>query len=112
MIQPAANAAALDALLSKADPARVSRAYDYPMQYVEWMGSQWYGVCANSEGTLYKSRITLTGQRGFNCTCPDRRWNAAQVGPCKHVIALALEGFQMLAQTLPTRRGSTAVTAA
>lgn len=112
MIQPAENAAALDALMSKADPARVSRAFGLPMQYTEWTGNQWRGLCPGSTGTVYEPRITLVGQRSFNCTCQDKVRHARQVGPCKHVISLALTGFQMLAQSYLPPEGSNQVTTA
>ncbi len=82
------------------------------MQYTEWTGSQWLGLCPGSTGTVYEPRITLVGRRTFNCTCQDKLRHARQVGPCKHVISLALAGFQMLAQSNRPSKGSIAVATA
>ena len=34
--------------------------------------------------------ITIAPSRGHHCTCPDWEKNGRNVGPCKHVMALAL----------------------
>jgi len=112
MITPVANAAALNDLMSKAESKRVSRALGCQMQYTEWTGSQWQGKCPGSEGALYEPRITLVGQRSFNCTCQDKTKRARQVGPCKHVICLAMTGWQMLVEQERPLKGSIPVVAA
>jgi len=61
---------------------------------------------------MYEPRITLIGQRSFNCTCPDKLKHARQVGPCKHVVALALAGWQMLSHANLPPKGSIVAAAA
>lgn len=90
------NRAALNVLLSKADPNRADRAEDRPMKTVRWDGLAWSGECPGADGQSYVPRITLAGQRSFNCTCLDSAKHARQVGPCKHVISLAQRGLQHL----------------
>lgn len=90
------NRAALNVLLTKADPRRADRAEDRPMRKAEWNGQAWLGECEGTEGQVHQPRITLAGQRSFNCTCQDKVKHARQVGPCKHVISLARVGLQHL----------------
>lgn len=90
------NRAALNVLISKAEPKRADRAEDRPMQKATWNGQAWLGECEGAKGQTYRPRITLAGQRSFNCTCQDKAKHARQVGPCKHVISLAQVGLQHL----------------
>jgi hypothetical protein len=45
---------------------------------------------AGSRGEKYDTRITLAPRRGHHCTCMDWQQRGRSVGPCKHVLALAL----------------------
>lgn len=97
MVTSSQNRDALNTLLSKADPRRADRAEDRPMKRAEWTGSRWVGECEGAhQGEVYHPRITLEGQRSFNCTCQDKVKHAREVGPCKHVISLARVGLQHL----------------
>lgn len=111
MVTTKQNRTALDALLGKADPRRADRAEDRPMRKAEWTGSAWQGECEGSQGETHRPRITLVGQRSFNCTCRDKQDRAREVGPCKHVISLARMGLQHL-WVLETLQGSTQSAAA
>lgn len=102
------NRTALNTLLAKADPRRADRAEDRPIRKAEWTGEAWLGECPGSNGSLYHPRITLAGQRSFNCTCQDKVKHARQVGPCKHVVSLARVGLQHL-WVLDIFEGSTSV---
>lgn len=108
MLTTTENRTALTTLLAKADPRRAGRAEDRPMRKAEWSGEVWTGECPGSNGEVHYPRVTLMGSRSFNCTCQDKAKNARQVGPCKHVIALARTGLQHL-WVLDALEGSTPV---
>lgn len=105
------NRTALETLLAKADPRRADRAEDRPMRKAQWDGIAWRGECSGSNGEMHHPRVTLTGQRSFNCTCQDKAKNARQVGPCKHVVSLVRVGLQHL-WVLDALGGSTPVSQA
>lgn len=90
------NRTALETLIAKADPRRANRASDRPMRKAEWSGEVWTGECPGSNGETYHPRVTLVGQRSFNCTCQDKAKNARVSGPCKHVVSLARVGLEHL----------------
>ena len=94
MVTNAQNTEALNALLFRADYRRASRAEDRPVRNPSWSHDMWTGECVGSNGETHYFRINLAeGRRAFNCTCKDRE-RAHEVGPCKHVIALARVGLQ------------------
>lgn len=79
------------ALLKLADKARQVRANARPCFNITWDGVNLTAICDGAKGAVHRPRIRLAGgKRTFGCTCQDHRKQLGQVGPCKHVISLAL----------------------
>lgn len=76
-------------LLRKADPRRVQRAGSMELVTAHREGDTLYASVRGSQQDLYQCRISLN-PRGFHCTCRDCRKRGHEVGPCKHVIKMAL----------------------
>lgn len=76
-------------LVAAGERRRVGRVSDINVGVMDFDGTR---VTAKVAGTTghYDVRITVAPKRGHHCTCPDWEKNGRQVGPCKHVLALAL----------------------
>lgn len=83
-----------DALLNKAQDKRIARARLRPIDNITWdrATGKYQGTCMGSvPGVEWHPQITIKdGHRSFRCDCPDHTRNAQWVGPCKHVISLAI----------------------
>jgi hypothetical protein len=82
-------------LVYHSDPVRIDRSLRVKVNDLQFDGST---LRANVDGETsgYKTRITLSPRRGFNCTCADRAERGRLVGPCKHVIATGQEFWKTL----------------
>ena len=80
-------------LLSTSDGRRVERADDVAVTEVGWVpGSDFVLAARGGAGrTSYYVRISLGAKPSHRCTCPDWRFRAATLGPCKHVLAVAVK---------------------
>lgn len=79
--------AILDLLITKGEARRLDRT-----EKVQILGLKRtpYGLLAQvaGENADYYTKIIFQ-PRGHHCTCPDWQQRGRQVGPCKHVLALA-----------------------
>jgi predicted nucleic acid-binding Zn finger protein len=79
----------MDALVAAAERRRLDRSEAITVVTMAEDASRINAVIQGETGK-YNTRITLKPQRGHHCTCPDWERNGRRVGPCKHVLALAL----------------------
>jgi len=86
------QAATLNDLVEKAEEGRWRRSHDVSVLNLtmDAEGEVVRGLCVGSGGVVYYPRIGMN-PRMYNCTCEDKRQRGAEVGPCKHVIRLALQ---------------------
>lgn len=86
-------------LMDKGEARRLGRTSDIRVLRTWYDGDR---VTANVMGTkdLYETRITIRPRPGHHCECPDWAQNGMRVGPCKHVLKLAEEWWQVLVAKL------------
>jgi len=73
--------------LARGDVARIVRQENLLVSEIHGGVAQVYNPMTDQ---TYTTQIVTRGERGgFHCTCPDHKYRAKQVGPCKHVAALA-----------------------
>lgn len=86
---PHTPANAINDLLKLADPRRMSRAANRHVATFNFDGDTFEAAVPGNEGRVYTARI-YTIPRAYSCSCLDHAHNG-RAGPCKHLIALALE---------------------
>lgn len=79
----------LNTLILKGEEKRLNRSDSMHVATVQMNHNTLTGTVEGNTGN-YQARVTFN-PRGFHCTCADFR-SARKVGPCKHVLALAIEG--------------------
>lgn len=84
-----ANMKLVDDLVAAGERRRVGRVSDINVGVINFNRMQVTAKVAGTTGN-YDVRITVAPKRGHHCTCLDWEKNGRQVGPCKHVLALAL----------------------
>lgn len=85
-------------LLNKAEHRRSGRAQTVRIDQITFDGLV---LRATVKGTdTYKTRITFFPHPGHHCDCLDWSQNAKAVGPCKHVLALAMQWDDILVNHL------------
>lgn len=78
----------LEALIHAGEARRLGRTDDVKIASAKGNARQITAIVQGTSGR-YDTRITLSPKRGHHCTCPDWQKRGKQVGPCKHVLALA-----------------------
>ena len=75
-------------LLAKGEARRLGRVTGIGVGRINNEGHRVSAQVRGTSGT-YDVRITISPQRGHHCECLDWSKNGRQIGPCKHVLALA-----------------------
>ncbi len=78
----------MDLLISKGEARRLGRLTDVKVTTFALQGNKIQALVQGTSG-VYQTSITLS-PRGHRCSCPDWLQNGPKVGPCKHVLALAV----------------------
>ena len=81
----------LQDLLGIAEGRRLNRATGVVITQMDMRNGVIMGKAQGSHGETYQPHITLKGQRGHYCTCPDWGKRRQMTGPCKHVLALGTQ---------------------
>jgi len=84
-----ANMKLVEDLVAAGERRRIGRVSDVNVGVVDFDGTRVTATVAGTTGH-YDVRITVAPKRGHHCSCPDWEKNGRRVGPCKHVLALAL----------------------
>lgn len=81
----------LDDLIAKGEARRLRRSETEVTVREAHLDDTESTIYGKVEGTtnLWNARIRLAPRRGFHCDCPDSLERGREVGPCKHVLALA-----------------------
>ncbi len=81
----------LKRLLNIADPARLDRAFSRDVISYTVEGDRALArVESADDPETYQTMIVVGRFRSYNCQCPDRHYRGRSVGPCKHVLSLAM----------------------
>ena len=87
----------IEDLFRIADPKRMGRIGDVKVSLTSASAEKVEGRVSGRTGN-YDTRISIQPKRGFHCTCPDFVQRGMRDGPCKHVLATALEWKERVLQ--------------
>jgi len=81
----------MDRLISLGEINRMGRIEGVPLVSYSLQVDAIRAVVNGSQDSDYQVRITTHPKSGHHCTCLDWKHNSQDVGPCKHVLMLAVE---------------------